>query len=181
MLLHFVQITAIILWGPWVEIHDEQSSLSNNDSCLTHHTWQSIPQPQVLACVPALIQVVPKQECNILLEKWKPACGSWKQFSYPYGLCKKLQLHCGCPKINSLLDASCYIRDFIMCSCLQNIILDFAQIDNYFFDGRALDIDMTGILPTIWRVCPNSLCGELFINWQKELISMLILATYQEL
>lgn len=69
----------------------------------------------------------------------------------------------------------------MMCPCLQNIILDFAQIDNYSFDGRAFDIDMTGILPTICRVCPNSLCGELFINWQKELISMLILATYQEL
>lgn len=69
-----------------------------------------------------------------------------------------------CPKINSLLAANYYIRDFMMCSCLLNIILDFAQLDNYFFDDRVLDTDMKRILPSICRVYPNSLCGELFIN-----------------
>lgn len=69
-----------------------------------------------------------------------------------------------CPKINSLLAANYYIRDFMMCSCLQNTFLDFAQLDNYFFDDRAFDIDMKGILPSICRVYLNSLCGELFIH-----------------
>lgn len=86
-----------------------------------------------------------------------------------------------CPKINSLLAANYYIRDFVTCPCLQNIILDFAQLDNGFSDDRAFDTDTKGILLSTCRVCPNSLCGELFINWQKEWISILILATYQKL
>lgn len=69
-----------------------------------------------------------------------------------------------CPKINPLLAANYYIRDFMMCFCLKNIILDFAQLDNYFFDDRVLDTDMTRILPSICRVYLNSPCGELFIN-----------------
>lgn len=86
-----------------------------------------------------------------------------------------------CPKINSLLAANYYIRERLMCPCLQNRILDFAQLDNYFFDDRAFDIDLKGILPSICRVYPNCLCSELFINWQKECIFIFILATCQEL
>ena len=69
-----------------------------------------------------------------------------------------------CPKIKSLLAANHYIRDFMMCPCLQDIILDFAQLDNCFSDDRDFDTDMKGTLLSICRVYPNSLCGELFIN-----------------
>lgn len=117
-------------------MHDQQS--------LTHHTCQSTPQLQVLAYVPVLTPPVPKQEWGILLEKWKSVCSSWKHFSYPYGLWKRLQLHPECPKINSLLAANSYIRDFMMCPCLQNLILDLAQIDNYFFDGKLLTLIWQG-------------------------------------
>lgn len=132
-------------------------------------------------CASALVHAVPKQKWDILLGKWKSILVSQKQFSGFYGFWKALQLCSDYSKITSLGAANYYIRDFMMCPCLLNIILDFAQLDNYFFDDRAFDIDTKGILPNICKVYPNSLCSELFITWQKEWISVLILVTYQEL